>query len=268
MPYSSIMRRSTSIICSVVMEGTGLNSKATIPRRRPLRAVDCSHDASGVAGGCDETPRADGHRGGIVIACGGDSETEPTATTSAGATAAPTMAAEATSVPPTQPASVTRAETSIVATLGRAYKFGPAGREVPTPEELPLAPGSVEARWYQAEGRYVVYYAGLDLSQTGPLCPGNSIMTTAGFEHITNGPSAPGACVGTTMLAGPDEGVRLCGDMVLYWTRIPVSAEGVLYGTVERFVGDDTFVGATSVVRTNLAETPTVDLSACKAVAD
>ena len=199
----------------------------------------------------------------VAIACGGDSEADPAAT-SAGGPAPPTPTTTPAGAGPPAPASFSLADTPIVASLTITYKVGPAGSMVPTAAELPAPSGSIEARWYQADGRYVVYYSGLDLSASGPLCPGNSIRTTTGFQHITNAPTASGACAGAQNLAGSGEGVRLCGDQVLYATRIPVDLEGDLFGTVERFLPDGTIIGLTSMVRTDRARTPSVDLSPCR----
>ena len=131
-----------------------------------------------------------------------------------------------------------------------------------------VAAGTVIARWYQADGVYVVYYDGLDLAVTGPLCPGNSNRTSSGvFENISNAPTSPGACAGATTLMDPPVGVRLCGSDVLYVTAIPIDvADGLLFGTVESFKDDGTIVGLTSQVATDAAAAPEVDLSDCEAV--
>ena len=129
---------------------------------------------------------------------------------------------------------------------------------------LPIAPGSVIARWYQSDGMYVVHYDGLDLAVTGPLCPGNSIQTAAGFDSVSNAPTGDGACSTATTLVDPPTGVRLCGDQVLYLTAIPVETEGTLYGTIERFREDDTIIGLTSKVEADSVAAPVVDLSSCE----
>ena len=101
-------------------------------------------------------------------------------------------------------------------------------------------------------------YAGLDLRRSGPLCPGNSIQTAAGFEHISNAPTERDACSGAPTLAGPAAGARTCGDLVFYLTEIPTTAEGTLFGTVERY-DDGVIVGLTSTARTNISATPDFD---------
>lgn len=133
-----------------------------------------------------------------------------------------------------------------------------------TDETLPVPAGSVIARWLQSDGVYVVYYDGLDVSVTGPLCPGNSIETAAGFDFVSNAPTGEGACSTATTLVPPPVGVRLCGDDVLYVTDIPVETEGMLYGTIERFREDGTIIGLTSQVAADIVAAPEVDLSSCE----
>ncbi len=199
----------------------------------------------------------------LIVACGGGSDAAPTSTaTTAPAQATPTSPPAAT---PTPAAGPSLANTPVVAALSVIYKVE-GGRSVTPAAELPVPSGSVEARWYQADGRFVVFYAGLALAEAGPLCPGNSIQTATGFLHITNGPTGAGACTGVQNPAAADEGVRLCGGSVFYVTRIPVDAEGTLYGTVERFLADGTIIGLTSRVAADRDRTPAIDLSGCEAV--
>lgn len=131
-------------------------------------------------------------------------------------------------------------------------------------KNLPIAPGSVIARWYQNNGLYVVYYDGLDLAVSGPLCPGNSIQTGSGFEFVSNAPTGAGACAGASRVQLPPAGVQLCGGDVLYWTAIPVDTEGTLYGTIEVFRVDGSIIGLTSQVVADSAAAPEVDLSSCE----
>ncbi|MCI0778183.1 MAG: hypothetical protein J4N95_08375 [Chloroflexi bacterium] len=143
--------------------------------------------------------------------------------------------------------------------------YDTATPDVPPPDaDLPVPSGSVIARWYQENGLYVVYYDGLDLAISGPLCPGNSIETAAGFEFITNAPAGAGACSTATTILQPPAGVQLCGDDVLYVTAIRVTAEGTLFGTIERFRDDSTIIGLTSQVVADAAAAPEVDLSSCE----
>ena len=128
--------------------------------------------------------------------------------------------------------------------------------------ELPAPPSSVEAHWFSSAGRYVVAYLGLDLSQAGPLCPGNSISTSEGFKFVSNSPTEDGACQGfTTVSTDPDVGPLICQDTVFYITAIPSGTEGILYGTLEKLADD----GANMVGLTSRADTssgvPEIDLN-------
>ena len=121
-------------------------------------------------------------------------------------------------------------------------------------------PGSVEAHWYVSNGSWVVYYKGLDLSRTGPLCPGNSIKTATGFAHESDSPTEAGACDGVvSKVASAPVGVRLCGVRVLYLTAIPSSESGTLYGTIEKGQPDGSVQGATSQAPSSTGA-PTIDL--------
>ena len=45
----------------------------------------------------------------------------------------------------------------------------------------------VTAEWYSADGFFVVVFAGLDLANTGPLCPGASVdLGGSNFQFIAN----------------------------------------------------------------------------------
>ena len=152
--------------------------------------------------------------------------------------------------------------TPLLANLTEAYKVA-AGQAVPfAVDQLPVRPGAVQAQWYQSLGRYVVAYLGWSLEETGPLCPGNSIQTAAGFLHVSNAPTADGACAGATTLAGPDVGVRGCGELVVYVTAIPSNLSGNLFGTIERYEKDGSIIGLTSVVAAEPSAAPELDLDA------
>ena len=151
-------------------------------------------------------------------------------------------------------------ESELAAPLDQTYDT--SGAAV-TDDALPVPSGSVIARRYQAGGLYVVYYDGLDIAVTGPLCPGNSIGTATGFEFVSNAPTGEGACSTATTLVPAPTGVRLCGDDVLYLTAIPVETEGTLFGTIERFREDSSIIGLTSQTVADSAAAPEVDLSSC-----
>ena len=187
----------------------------------------------------------------LIAGCGGTSDSTPAPDESPGPT--PT----ATPVPYLLP------DTPIVAALTSIYKVQEGERSIPSAAELPVVAGSVEARWYQSSGQYVVHYAGLSLDETGPLCPGNSILTVAGFLHLSNAPSGPGGCPNAKGLASAPAGVKLCGTEVLYLTEIPVDVEGILYGTIERYLADGTIIGLTSLAEADGTAAPEIDLSSC-----
>jgi hypothetical protein len=129
--------------------------------------------------------------------------------------------------------------------------------------ELPVPLGVIEAHWYTWDERYVVAYVGLDLEATGPLCPGNSIRTSQGFEFVSNAPTHEGACEGlTTLTTDPEVGPRVCQGTVLYVTAIPSGTEGLLFGTLNKLVDDGAAVtGLTSVAQTS-PEIAEIDLEA------
>ncbi len=186
----------------------------------------------------------------LIAACSDDNGDKDDGSTDATPTAESTD--EATATP--EEGAFSLPDTPISASLTTTY--GP-------PDELPVAAGSVEARWYQSGGKYVVYYQGLSLAESGPICPGNSISTDSGFLHISNAPTEAGACTGATTLVPPPTGVKLCGELVLYLTDIPADLTGVLYGTIEIYLTDGTIVGLTSMATADVAAAPEIDLSSC-----
>jgi hypothetical protein len=152
------------------------------------------------------------------------------------------------------------AASDLVAPLNGTYKIKPDGSRVPpTQEELPVALDTVEAHFYRSGGVYVIAFGGLGLEETGPVCPGSSIQTDAGFEHVTNSPTEEGACEGAENIAGDDAGVRICGPLVLYITEIPEDTEGDLFATVERYAENGTIVGVTGVVEADMSKAPEID---------
>ena len=209
----------------------------------------------------------------LIAACTGDDDSTPTpeaspangagdATPTTAATQTPTPGA--TDEPAATPGEVALPDTPIAATLDSTYKTGSVGAP-PAPDELPVPVLSVEARWYQSGGRYVVYYDGFSLAQSSPLCPGNSIKTEAGFENISNAPTAEGACTGATTLSDdPAVGVKLCGDQVLYVTEIPADSVGTLNGTIEVYLDDGMIIGVTSRSETSAGAAPEIDLGSCR----
>lgn len=207
----------------------------------------------------------------LIAACGDDDDdatpTPDGSPTADASDATPTSDASDgtpagdTTLPPSGPAGqLLLPVTPVSATLTETYHTGQDAP--PSADQLPIAAGLVQALWYQSGGSYVVYYAGL--FPTGdPTCPGNSISTASGFEHISNAPTAEGACEGATTLADEPAGVKVCDGKLLYLTEIPVETEGTLYGSVEAFLDDGSIVGVTSQVEADAAATPEIDLSSC-----
>ena len=127
--------------------------------------------------------------------------------------------------------------------------------------DLPAAPGAVTAQWYIAGDRYVVAYAGLDYAEGDFLCPGNSILTGAGFLHVSNAPTEEGACEGfTTLTTDPEVGPIVCQGSLLYVTAIPSDQQGMLFGTLEALTADGGLIGLTSAVESS-PDIPAIDLA-------
>ena len=158
-------------------------------------------------------------------------------------------------------------ETSVTAMLGTApdttYKVDLPSFAPMTIEEgdLPAEPGQIEARWYVDGERYVVAYVGLDYVEGDFLCPGNSILTAAGFLHVSNAPTDEGACEGfPTLTNDPAVGPVVCQGELIYVTAIPSTEQGLLFGTLEALNADGDLVGLTSNVQ-SIPEMPVIDLA-------
>jgi hypothetical protein len=152
------------------------------------------------------------------------------------------------------------AASELRAALNGGYKIKPDGSRVPpTQRELPVPLDTVEAHWYRSGGVYVVVFGGLDLDETGSICPGSSIQTDAGFEHVTNSPTEEGACEGAPTIAGSGAGARACGPLLLYITGIPEETEGDLFASVERYARSGKIIGVTGVVAADMSAAPEID---------
>jgi hypothetical protein len=113
--------------------------------------------------------------------------------------------------------------------------------------DLPAPPGSVTANWFTSGGFYVAAYYGLDLENSGPLCPGNSILSGGNWLHISNAPTEEGACEGfPTLTDDPDVGPIDCHGELFYRTAIPSDLQGTLYGTLEKLDAEGNLAGMTS----------------------
>ena len=192
----------------------------------------------------------------LIASCGDDDDTTPVETPADSTDGVDDQADDAGNG-----GDFTLPDSELTAPLDQTYDT--SGAPV-TDDTLPVPSGSVIARWYQSDGLYVVYYDGLDIAVTGPLCPGNSIGTATGFEFVSNAPTGEGACSTATTLVPAPTGVRLCGDNVLYLTAIPGETEGTLFGSVEQFRADSSIIGLTSQVAADSAAATEIDLSSCE----
>jgi hypothetical protein len=148
----------------------------------------------------------------------------------------------------------------LTAGLNGGYKVKPNGSRVPpTERELPVPLDTVQAHWYRSGGVYVVVFGGLDLDETEAVCPGSSIQTDSGFEHVTNSPTEEGACEGAPTIAGPGAGVRTCGSLLLYITEIPEDTKGDLFASLERYERNGKIIGVTGVVAADISAAPEID---------
>jgi len=206
----------------------------------------------------------------ILTACSGSEETdiEIAEEIVAEETAAPTE------VPPTKAPEPTATEELVMlpvsmvsAVLGEGdfntYKVSLPGMAPLEFEEsdLPAPPGSVTVNWFTSGGFYVVAYYGLDLEGSGPLCPGNSILS-GNFLHTSNAPTEEGACEGfPTLTDDPDVGPIDCHGTLFYRTAIPSDLQGTLFGTLEMLDAEGNLVGMTSQAEST-TEMLEIDLNA------
>lgn len=131
-----------------------------------------------------------------------------------------------------------------------------------TEDELPVAPGVAEVRWYTYQDRYVAAFAGFDASEAGPLCPGASILTGAGFEFVSNAPTEDGACEGfPTLTTDPLVEARICQGTLFYVTLVSSELQGTLFGTLEALAEPGVLIGLTSTAE-SANGAPGIDLDA------
>ena len=196
---------------------------------------------TGACGDDDATPVATEATTGTTAAAA-TTTAAPTTTTAAPTTTTTT----ATTIP--EPEGPVLPPTGVTAIVDMPYKWGDEMGDA-TQDELPFPLGTIEAHWYQAGDRYAVVYVGLDLEESGPLCPGNSILGADGFAHVTNSPSPGASCEGSgATIIGPPIGTQVCGGLVSYLTEIPVGTMGTLYASIEVYPGTGIFYGASSMV--------------------
>lgn len=141
-----------------------------------------------------------------------------------------------------------------------AYSFDGG---VPDLTLFPAQPGEVTVSWYRAGPTYAVIYAGLDA--TVDACPGNSVLTAAGFEFVSNAELPNGACpdFATRIDNGPTQGVKVCDGTVGYLTLIPSETVGTFFASIEKPVPEVRGVGLTSTVDiTDPSVVPEIDPAA------
>ncbi len=190
----------------------------------------------------------------VLTACTGSSEKDVEIVQEIVATEKPAD----TDVPPTPEPTPTEEPvmlpvSMVSATLGEGdfntYKLSLPGMAPLEFEEseLPAPLGSVTVQWFTSDGYYVAAYYGLDLEASGPLCPGNSILSGGNWQHISNAPTEEGACEGfPTLTDDPAVGPIDCHGTLFYRTAIPSDLQGTLFGTLEILDADGNLVGMTS----------------------
>ena len=130
-----------------------------------------------------------------------------------------------------------------------------------------IARGAVTAAWYIVGDSWAVYYRGLTPEAAMGKCPGNSISTANGFEHVSNSPYGANACQGFPGVVLPPGSLHLCANKaIVYTSAIPISAVGTLYGGIEQVIFDGSIQGMTSKVTANTTYVPTIDVSHCDVI--
>ncbi len=207
----------------------------------------------------------------LSAGCGADSDADEDASSATGDQVSSTTAAEASSTSAEESSTTTTEETTATqappatsetgfpetpaaAFLAQTYLFG-AEQGIPSADQLPFPANSVSVHWYRSDGFYVVTYGGL--APELAVCPGNSIQTSTGFEHVSNAPLAGADCSFAPVVAEAPNGVVTCNRMVSYVTLIPADTEGALFGTVE-VMTDGVGVGLTSQVVADPASIPEI----------
>jgi hypothetical protein len=204
--------------------------------------------------------------GGGAAATTGPSASQAAVTPPPTATAAPTASPTVAPTSGATPANKTFPDTALAVRLTQGYASGGAAYD---PAKLGnIQPGDPIAFWYAGTSTYVIVYGFLDLTRTGPLCPGNSIKTGSGFEHVSNAPSVSGACSGEeATLAKPPLGVRMCPILAntgfAFVTAIPLDAKGTLYASLEHAQPDGSIVGLTGAIATGATAAVDLDAMGC-----
>ena len=251
------MRHVLVLLVALLLAGCGSSASPT----PSAASAPASASASAASGGPTPSPSSEPSLSASASASPAATD-EPPATPSADAPSAEPPAASPSSAAADLP------DTPVTAALDQMYNT--TGDAFAAKDLGGVEPGDVTARWYVAGDRWAVHYDGLDAGATGPLCPGNSVQTDAGFEHVSNAPTEAGACEGfdATLASGP-VGVRRCGAHVLYMTAIPADVRGILHASIEtRYRTPGSVVGLTGTADPGDGEAPEIDLEAlgCQAV--
>jgi len=186
----------------------------------------------------------------------------PTTTVAATTT---TTAAEATTTTSGEPTTTTteapvEGPTTVTGVLDTSYHT----KGTFDPELMGFDVGQVTAEWYQAEGYYVVVYDGLNLDQSGPLCPGASaqLPDRNDFFDFTTNAATPGADCSDfhTLTQDPDVRALVCNGALAFRTAIPGGSEGKLYASLEKS-DNDGVIGVVGMASTDMGPIPSIDLS-------
>lgn len=184
-----------------------------------------------------------------VAACGGSSDGDGAVVTPTASGVTPTVAL---------PTLMDAAATAIQGTPGALPPTQLVGLEAMAIDAEVI----VEAHWYQVDGRYAVYFAGLDLARFDSLCL--AADGGGGITYPSRVETSAGACLGVVKSLDSPAGLRLCADDVVLVTDIPVTHGGILgadIGYVATF--RDAYANSISTVQADLSLAPEVDLAAC-----
>jgi len=242
-------------------------------RRSPMMAAlalatgflaGCGSSATG-APTATEVPSAGAASAAAGASSGAASIAAPSAANSPAVTAAASPAASVAFISIPCSGTITTPSTSAKSPLTQTYPASFTAANVGG-----IGPGAVQAEWFKgAGGSYVVWFAGL-CKATAALCPGSSLKVGSAFQDIANAPTGAGGCDGDSKyLAAAPAGVQVCAKaFVFFVSKIPDSASGTLYASVEKGQPDGTVMGLTSAVPAS-ATIPTIDLSklGCSGVA-
>ena len=182
------------------------------------------------------------------------------------ALAAGSLGATAQTPPPATGALPTSGLTASLKDAANVTKGGPIG--APTLDQNPVAPGAVEARWYQASGNYVVYLSGLTLPTKPSVCIVTYLPAGGSSNSVTAAVTTADGC-GYTSALTPNAAL-LCGGKVFSLTAISITGVGDLYATVERVFNlpDGTRVESIveSRVKADASKAPALDMTGCTAI--